>query len=219
MHFRHLKHQSHYHFTGHPLSTQPVAGVMYSQLLVLFLKMKKKKKKDFFSFMKPTEKRIYEERTFSVGQFSFCFAPSHWSTLKKDPGWWRVYFVYCGTVRRLGHVLSHMTRSVLEGLCGLTPGCKVKHCCTVHLPTNSFASEKSAFLFQLSFNRFTTVVCLFNVTFLYFYVWEKYTGAKTISTGKIYEIYNVENWAESTTNTSKVEGLGGKVVSCFILAF
>jgi len=48
MHFDHLKHQSHYHFTGHPLSTQPVAGVMYSQLLVLFLKMKKKEKSFFF---------------------------------------------------------------------------------------------------------------------------------------------------------------------------
>lgn len=62
-------------------------------------------------------------------------------------------------------------------------GCKVKT-----LMYSTFANElqKSFFLFQFSFNRFTTVVCLYNVTFLYFYVWEKYTGAKTvwISTGK-----------------------------------
>lgn len=64
-------------------------------------------------------------------------------------------------------------------------GCKVKT-----LMYSTFANElvclRNCFLFQLSFNRFTTVVCLYNVTFLYFYVWEKYTGAKTvwISTGK-----------------------------------
>lgn len=48
-------------------------------------------------------------------------------------------------------------------------GCKVK---TLMYSTfaNKLVCLRLFCLFQLSFNRSTTVVCLYNVTFLYFYV-------------------------------------------------
>lgn len=187
MHFRHLEHQStHYHFTGHPLSTLQNAGAMYSLPLVLFLKTKRKKKKEktcfFFNFhwlSQPAEKKRISWRTifFSAGCFFFFFllkypAPPFYHPWRGHRTMKGLFCIPVGLCFGIGYVQSNHALNTGRDSVDSPSGCKVKT-----LMYSTFANElvclRNCFLFQLSFNRFTTVVCLYNVTFLYFYVWGK----------------------------------------------
>lgn len=148
---------------------------------------------------------------FSVGVFGLFMHPlsfsphthmhsnTHFTTLEEDTRWWRVYFVYLSGCASWTRPINHKFNTGRDSVDSAS-GCKVKT-----LMYSTFANElqKSFFLFQLSFNRSTTVVCLYNVTFLYFYVWEKLHRGQDNFNWKIYEIYKCRKIEhKSTTNRS-----------------
>lgn len=128
---------------------------------------------------KPAEKKGFHEEQyffFFLWDFFFFFGlfflPHIFSPLKRtqDDGGFILYTL-SGCASALDPS-NQPTHSILEGtlwthhlVVKLKKKRKKKHWCTVHLPMNF---EKLFFLFQLSFNRFTTVVCLYNVTFCIF---------------------------------------------------
>lgn len=154
---------------------------MYSQPLVLFLKMKKKKRKERFFFLlndfcKPAEKKDFMRNNifFFCGIFFCLFIPlpppyplhilSPLKRTRDDEG----FILYtCRVVLRPWICPINHTFNTGRDSVDSPSGCKVKT-----LMYSTFANELQKlfffFQFQLSFNRFTTVVCLYNVTFCIF---------------------------------------------------
>ena len=138
----------------------------------------KEKNKTFFFFKDLDLKhgRISHYGYFFCLREFFCltFFVFIWSTVKRTrdkclfyiPGGWGLTLA---TARgQFSHSFSTGRYSVDSPF-----GCIVKQKITdVLYSTFELICLRNCFMFQLSLNRFT-VVCLYNVTFLYFYVWEK----------------------------------------------